>query len=165
VEDVMRTNVTAFPAETTIAELELVLAHNDNPRGQRVYPVIDANQRLLGVMTRYDLLEAVKKRRNGDALNFKLSDILAKAPVVAYPDEPLRFVVNRMASTGLTRFPVVKHDGGQELVGLIGLQDLLKAREFSVSEELDRERVLRLRIPASLQWRRSGSKPEPQKAD
>ena len=153
VADVMRTSVTAFPAETTIAELESALAHNDNPRGQRVYPVIDANKSVLGVMTRHDLLEKMNNLRNGEAQNVQLADMLANAPVVAYPDEPLRMVVNRMAATGLTLFPVVKQNGGQELLGLIGLQDLLKARELSVAEEHHRERVLRLRIPPSLRWR------------
>jgi CBS domain-containing protein len=153
VEDVMRTNVTAFPAETTMAELEQVLDHNDNPRGQRVYPVIDGGQRVLGVMTRRDLLKKMQTLREGESQSVRLSDMLANPPVVAYPDEPLRFVVNRMAATGLTRFPVVKHNGGQELVGLISLQDLLKAREFSVAEEQNRERVLRLRVPLSLRWR------------
>jgi chloride channel protein, CIC family len=153
VEDVMQTTITAFPGETTIAELEQILEHNENPRGQRVYPVIDSQQRVLGVMTRRDLLEKMKGLRKGDAENIQLSDMLTKLPVVAYPDEPLRFVVNRMAATGLTRFPVVKHNGGQELLGLISLQDLLKARELSVAEEHHRERVLRLRIPPSLRWR------------
>jgi chloride channel protein, CIC family len=153
VEDVMRTNVTAFPAETTLAELESVLAHNDNPRGQRIYPVIDGGQRVLGVVTRHDLLKSMETHRDSAARSVRLADMLANPPVVAYPDEPLRFVVNRMAATGLTRFPVVKHNGGQELVGLIGLQDLLKARELSVAEEQHRERVLRLRVPLSLRWR------------
>jgi CBS domain-containing protein len=153
VEDVMRTNVTAFPAETTIAELQKALDHNDNPRGQRVYPVINGDKRVLGVMTRRDLLETVQKLRNGEARNVQLCDLLTKPPVVAYPDEPLRLIVNRMAATGLTLFPVVKQNGGNELAGLIGLQDLLKARELSVAEEHHRERVLRLRIPPSLRWR------------
>jgi chloride channel protein, CIC family len=153
VEDVMRTNVTAFPAETTLGEMESVLAHNDNPRGQRVYPVIDATQHVLGVLTRHDIQKTVDKLRDGKAGNVRLSDMLAKPAVVAYPDEPLRMVVNRMAATGLTRFPVVRQNGGQELLGLIGLQDLLKARELSVVEEHHRERVLRLRIPSSLRWR------------
>ena len=153
VEDVMRTNITAFPAESTISELETALAHNDNPRGQRVYPVIDGDQRLLGVMTRYDLLEALERQRNGKGDNIQLSQVIAKAPVVAFPEEPLRMVVNRMASTGLTRFPVVTQNGGSRLVGLIGLQDLLKARELSVADEHHRERVLRLRVPPSLRWR------------
>jgi CBS domain-containing protein len=153
VEDVMRTNVTAFPAETTIAELQSALDHNDNPRGQRVYPVIDSNKRVLGVMTRHDLLETVQKLRNGEARNVQLCDLLTQPPVVAYPDEPLRLIVNRMAASGLTLFPVVKQNDGRELIGLIGLQDLLKARELSVAEEHHRERVLRLRIPPSLRWR------------
>jgi hypothetical protein len=58
-----------------------------------------------------------------------------------------------MAATGLTRFPVVTKNGGAKLVGLIGLQDLLKARELSVADEHHRERVLRLRLPPSLRWR------------
>jgi CBS domain-containing protein len=153
VEDVMRTNITAFPAESTISELETALAHNDHPRGQRVYPVIDGNQHLIGMMTRYDLLNALENERNGGKHNVQLSEVIVKAPVVAYPEEPLRIVVNRMAATGLTRFPVVTQNGGPKLVGLIGLQDLLKARELSVADEHHRERVLRLRVPPSLRWR------------
>jgi hypothetical protein len=38
-------------------------------------------------------------------------------------------------------------------VGLVALQDLLKARELSVADEQFRERVLRLRVPPSLRWR------------
>lgn len=153
VEDVMRTNVTAFPAETTIAELQNALDHNDNPRGQRVYPVIDGDKRVLGVMTRRDLLETMQQLRSSEARYVQLRDLLTQPPVVAYPDEPLRLIVNRMAASGLTLFPVVKQNDGKELIGLIGLQDLLKARELSVAEEHHRERVLRLRIPPSLRWR------------
>jgi predicted transcriptional regulator len=103
-------------------------------------------------MTRYDLLTAVEKQR-GDHGNIQLSQVVARAPVVAFPEEPLRMVVNRMASTGLTRFPVVTQTADSKLVGLIGLQDLLKARELSVADEHHRERVLRLRVPPSLRWR------------
>jgi CIC family chloride channel protein len=152
VEDVMRTNITALPSESTIAELETALAHNDNPRGQRVYPVIDGNQHLLGVMTRSDLLNALEGQRNGGH-NVQLAAVIAREPIVAYPGEPLRMVVNRMAATGLTRFPVVKPGSVPELLGLVALQDLLKARELSVADEQFRERVLRLRVPPSLRWR------------
>jgi CBS domain-containing protein len=159
VEDVMRTNITAFPAETTVAELQSVLERNETTRGQRVYPVIGPNQHLLGVMTRHDLLKIVGGLRDGDAHRVQLSEMITQPPIVAYPDEPLRLVVNRMAATGLTRFPVVKQNG-PELVGLIGLPDLLKAREFSVLQEQQRERVLRLRVPPSLRWRRVKEKDE-----
>lgn len=157
VEDVMQTNITVFPAETTLAELEQVLDRNDSPRGQRIYPVLDGNQRLLGVVTRHDLLNALQGLRNGDGRNIRLQDMLSGPAMVTYPEEPLRLVVNRMAATGITRFPVVKADGQQELLGLISLQDLLKAREFSVLQEQHRERVLRVRVPFSLRWRRFGA--------
>jgi CBS domain-containing protein len=63
----------------------------------------------------------------------------------AQSDEPLRAVVYRMAETGFTRFPVV--DEHQALVGMVSLDDLLKARNRNLQEERARERVLRLRMP------------------
>jgi H+/Cl- antiporter ClcA len=149
VEDVMRTNITALPAEATLAELDQVLTHNNNDRGQRLYPVINGERQVLGVITRGDLQKA---RHNGHPDGVRLSQIVKGEPVVAHPDEPLRIVVNRMAATSVTRFPVVERDGGNRLVGMIGLQDLLKARELSLAQELSRERILRLRLPLSLRW-------------
>jgi CIC family chloride channel protein len=153
VEDVMRTNITALPADVTIGELEHSIHSHETGKGQGVYPVIDREQQLVGVVTRHDLQNIAQKVRNGEAEEIRLLDIVTSKPVVAYPDEPLRMVVNRMAATGLTRFPVVKQDGAPELMGLIGLHDLLKARELSITTEHHRERVLRLRVPPSLQWR------------
>jgi CBS domain-containing protein len=149
VEDVMRTNITALPAEATLAELDQVLTHNNNDRGQRLYPVINGERQVLGVITRGDLQKA---RHNGHPDGVRLSQIVKGEPVVAHPDEPLRIVVNRMAATSVTRFPVVEREGGNRLVGMIGLQDLLKARELSLAQELSRERILRLRLPLSLRW-------------
>ena len=73
---------------------------------------------------------------------------MATEPVVAYPDEPLRVVVYRMAETGFTRFPVVDRGNEHKLVGVIGLQDLLSARTRNLADERDRERVLRVRVPS-----------------
>jgi chloride channel protein, CIC family len=69
-----------------------------------------------------------------------------RKPVVAYPDEPLRLVVFRMAETGLTRLPVIQSEDGQ-LAGMISLHDLLLARVRNLNEERHRERVLQLRLP------------------
>ena len=156
VEDVMRTNVTALPAETTIGDLERVLGSKQSTRGQRLYPVLAEGHHLLGVVTRSDLKKLmleVENRKNGNASE-RLADIVAGDPIVAYVNEPLRFVVNRMAATGITRFPVVKSGSDRELVGMIGLRDLLKARELTVEEEHRKERVLHLRLPPSLVRRR-----------
>jgi chloride channel protein, CIC family len=51
-----------------------------------------------------------------------------------------------MAETGYTRLPVVERSDPRKLVGMISLNDLLKARVRSLEEERLRERVLHLRL-------------------
>ena len=75
-------------------------------------------------------------------------------PVVAYPDEPLRVVVYRMAETGFTRLPVVARQDPRTLMGIISLSDLLKARAHHLEEERRRERVLQMRLLPPVRARR-----------
>jgi CBS domain-containing protein len=51
-----------------------------------------------------------------------------------------------MAETGLTSFPVVERGGERRLVGMISLEDLLKARTLNLDAERRRERVMRVRL-------------------
>jgi CBS domain-containing protein len=95
------------------------------------------------VVTRKQLLDLT----GSPIATFSLGDVL-REPVVAYPDEPLRIVVFRMAETGFTRLPVISRTDGQ-LVGMISLHDLLMARVRNLNEERHRERVLQLRLPFS----------------
>jgi CBS domain-containing protein len=74
-----------------------------------------------------------------------VADLVAP-PVVAYPDEPLRAVIYRMAQTGFARLPVVERANGQ-LVGLVTLRDLLKAISRHLESEQRRERVLAVPLP------------------
>jgi CBS domain-containing protein len=76
-----------------------------------------------------------------------LRAIASVDPVIAFADEPLRVVVYRMVESGFTRFPVVDRDDPKRLVGMVSLDDLLRARSRNLEEERARERVLRLRLP------------------
>lgn len=69
---------------------------------------------------------------------------LHRDPVVAYPGEPLRVIVYRMAETGRTTLPVINDPETRELLGVISLRDLLKARVRDLGEERTRERVLHI---------------------
>jgi H+/Cl- antiporter ClcA/predicted transcriptional regulator len=131
VREVMRTKVVGLAASTRLADLAHTL-HGDTARGQRLYPVLDG-ERLVGVVSRAVLLE----RAAATPLQ-TLGEAVAGPVVVAGPDEPLRVVVYRMAETGHTRLPVVSEAG---LVGLISLEDLLKARALNLDAERRRERV------------------------
>jgi len=139
VREVMRTQIVALPDEATIESLRDTLIREPAQRGQHLYPVIDGERRLKGVVTRKQLRELTEST---DA-RLSLGDVL-RTPVVANVDEPLRAVVFRMAETGFTRLPVVQ-DG--RLAGMVSLNDLLMARVRDLHEERTRERVLRLRLP------------------
>lgn len=140
VREVMRTNVVAFPAGRTVDELAATFRPDHTPRGQHLYPVIDDDRLIRGVITRRDM-KSVLDARSADV---RIGTLARENPVVADAAEPLRAVVYRMAETGFTRMPVV--DDGK-LVGMISLEDLLRARTRNLTEERTRERVLRIRLP------------------
>ncbi|MBZ5622454.1 MAG: CBS domain-containing protein, partial [Acidobacteriia bacterium] len=144
VREVMRTNVVVLPSKTTLAELPASLHADHERRGQLLYPVVDEHKTLRGVITRNSLLLKV---REGSSPARRLSDVATQNPVVAYAGEPLRAVVYRMAETGFTRFPVVDGEETPTLVGMVSLDDLLRARTRSLEEERHRERVLRIHLP------------------
>jgi H+/Cl- antiporter ClcA/predicted transcriptional regulator len=145
VREVMRTNIAALPADVKLDDLATSLRTSGGRGGQRLYPVVDKDHHLVGVVTRHNIQKAL--RESSDGPGARMADLVNPSPVVAYPDEPLRLVVYRMAETGLTRFPVVERGGHRKLVGMIALKDLLQARVRNLQEERRRERVLRTRIP------------------
>jgi len=110
---------------------------------QRLYPVVDGEGKLTGVVTRKDIHALEGSTRT-------LADVIKQKPVTAFPDEPLRVVVYRMAETGLTRMPVVDREKPRDLLGMISLNDLLQARTRNLEEERRRERILCLRFPIAL---------------
>jgi chloride channel protein, CIC family len=152
VHEVMRTNVAALRADMTLEALALSVK-TDHRRSQRLLPVVDAEGCLVGVLTRSDVRRALEEHVN-DRATIQLRQLARPNPVEAHPDEPLRVVVNRMADTGITRFPVVERghsDGsgsatGRRLLGIVALSDLLKARAHQLDEEYHREQVLQVRL-------------------
>ena len=141
--EVVRTNVVALSSDTTAAAArEIVSGSSRERRRQRLYPVVDRGQQLRGVVTRNELERWLRERPDVS----RLEEIVTPSVVVAYPDEPLRAIAYRMASTGLTRFPVVERGEDRTLIGMISLTDLLHGRTRTLEAERRRERLLSLRI-------------------
>ena len=163
--EAMRTNIVAFPAQVSLADLGEALK-TERKRGQYLYPVVGDDHALMGVLTRRDVQELLSKHSAGAAGSISLAEVVKPDPVVAYPDEPLRALAQRMAQTGITRFPVIERrierrkqprpglgaGGHGKLVGVIGLADLLKGRVLNLEAERHRERVLPIRIFFPLQF-------------
>jgi chloride channel protein, CIC family len=143
VREVMRTNVVVLPADVSVAEMQNSW-RTDHRHSQRLLPVVDGTGQLVGVVTRGDIREGIKE--HGDALLRRpLRELVRADTIVANPHESLRVVVYRMAEKGFTRMPVVDRATGKFL-GLVALDDLLKARGRHLEEERRRERPLHLRF-------------------
>jgi CBS domain-containing protein len=148
VREVMRTNVAALEATLPLRDLAASVRRDGTHSGQRLYPVVDADGRMIAIATRHDLGE-LAARQDGEAPSGTLGDIAQHHPTVAYADEPLTAVAYRMADSGFTRMPVVARDDHTRMLGIISLKDLLSARLSSLDEERVRERTLRVRTPFS----------------
>src|ERR1700676_1953109 len=143
VHEVMRTKVVVLPAASTLGEICPSL-RVDPRQEQRLLPVVNSEGQLVGLVTRGDISERLEQ--NGDAaLGWPIGDLVRTSAIEAYPDEPLRVVVYRMAEKGCTRMPVVERDT-KTFLGLVSLNDLLKARSRHLEEESRRERSLKFRL-------------------
>jgi H+/Cl- antiporter ClcA len=143
VREVMRTKVAVLPASAKLGEIWQSLRADDR-QDQRLLPVVGLDGELVGVVTRLDISERIE--RQGDAiLSSSLADLARKQAIETYPDEPLRVVVYRMAEKGVTRMPVVERST-RTFLGLVSLNDLLKARARHLEEERRRDRPLKFRF-------------------
>ncbi len=142
VREVMRTKVAVLAANSTLGEI----AHSlrvDPRQEQRLLPVVNAEGRLVGVVTRGDIRKQLET--SDAALGSPICDLVRTGTVEAYPDEPLRVVVYRMAEKGCSRMPVLER-ATRQFLGLVSLNDLLKARSRHLEEERRRERTLKFRL-------------------
>jgi H+/Cl- antiporter ClcA/CBS domain-containing protein len=138
-KEVMHPDVTVLPATASSDVLRTALQIDPKKGPQRLFPVVDESGRMVGVVTRVDLQRIV----DGGNGSEELLKVIRATPTVAHPDEPLRVIVHRMAHTGLTRFPVIERGNGQHFLGLIALDDLLRARALNLEAERRRERLFK----------------------
>ncbi|MGB0064653.1 MAG: chloride channel protein, partial [Terracidiphilus sp.] len=134
VAETMRTRVVVLPAGLNAEDARTWLGHgrsNDGQRGQRLYPVVDTESRLVGVMTRSDLAALGKCGAAARPV---------AAPVVAYPDETLRTAAERMATRRVFVLPVVERGSGK-VVGLLNAEDVLSGRARTHERENKQVRV------------------------
>jgi chloride channel protein, CIC family len=143
VREAMRPPLATLPVSTTVAEVAALMTSSLRRR-DRLYAVVEDEGRLAGVVTRSELEKWLAKPHPAASIR----DVMRRDPSVAYADEPLRAVAQRMAVTGLTSFPVVSR-ADRRVAGIITLADLLAGRRHALEAEQRRERVLSLPAPFS----------------
>ena len=135
VREVMDTDVYTVTPEHGVRDLYESLREGSAQRRQRLYPVLGADSRLLGVLPWSAVLAAKDRQRS-------VRDEMITDITYAHLDETLRAVADRMASLELSVLPVVDRDDPTRLDGLITQFDLLRARQKLLVEERHAERIL-----------------------
>ncbi|HXH02620.1 MAG TPA: CBS domain-containing protein [Candidatus Competibacteraceae bacterium] len=126
VADAMSDRPLTVSSDTPLAELTRLFDQHDF----NGIPVVDAQQRLLGFVTKLDLLKAF--RFTPEALippyaaimAQPVSTVMTTEPVCVTEDMPLTRVLELMVDLRTKSFPVVR---GERLVGIIAREDLLAA--------------------------------------
>ncbi|MHB1924939.1 MAG: CBS domain-containing protein, partial [Acidimicrobiales bacterium] len=132
-------------------EFRRVLETDPVIRRQRLYPVLDEAGRVQGVVGWTDLLTP-------SAQGQAIGAVMHGRPVVAFPDETLRSVADRMAEHQLGALPVVERSDSGVVLGVVTSFELLTARRRQLEEERHREASLYLPVYRPLRLpRRAGS--------
>jgi H+/Cl- antiporter ClcA len=142
VEGVMRTQIAKLTPDATLELVREALRVDESLGVQRLFPVQDADGNMIGVIPRWNLEQYLAGNRGPS-----LSPLIIDKPIIAYNDERLTTVVQRIASTGFTKMPVVQRSEPRKVVGVVSLSDLMKARLAAQDTEERRERVLHLSVP------------------
>jgi len=138
VNDIMSSAPKSVYTSTTIARLlELFDRHDFN-----AFPVTDAANELVGIVTKVDLLRVLRPPHEGDVgEGTRMSEMsvreIMRADVVSVDAEaPIEVAADAMVETGLRSIPVVLDRGGRpELVGMVSRGDVIRGFRFAMHDD------------------------------
>jgi CBS domain-containing protein len=132
--DAMTAQPTTIPSDTPLARIEEIFdRHQFN-----ALPVVDAEGRLLGVVTKLDALKAFRFTPDHmfppyeEIMATPASAIMTERVVTVSPRTPLTRVLETLVRTRSKSLPVVE-DG--KLVGVIAREDVLRSLKRAVAGE------------------------------
>lgn len=148
VSDVMDPDPPKIGADMTVADLSDRIAKLDPELSKRQAILIEGEGRLLGIISRGDIVRALEADPSGA---MPVSAAGTAQPILAFPDESLHGAVGKMLKHDIGRLPVVDSPDKKRILGYIGRADVLEARMRMHEEEERREKggLLKRRAPNS----------------
>jgi len=138
VKDVMTTDTRTAQVDMSIREVAVIMCFNKISG----MPVIDEDQRIVGIISEKDILHAMYPDMNQiveqgridfesleheykDVINYKVRDVMKKPVITAPADYPVLKAVSIMCVNSIRRIPIVDTD--QRLVGILSMGEVHKA--------------------------------------
>ncbi len=116
VGQLMQDAVTQCTARTDAATIAHLMTH----RNYGSLPVVDEEGTLIGIVTEYDLLQAMIDGR--DLRKILATELMSAHPLTVTEDQTLAQVADLFQDRYVTRVPVVRN---KKLVGILARRDLL----------------------------------------
>jgi len=120
--DVMTRKVETVTENMTLREVRNRILET----GHQGFPLVDGEGKLVGIISGRDVMEAIKRDKNLPAIAVAQREL-----IVAYPDETLDVVWERMGRHDIGRLPVVSRKDPKKLVGFLTKGDLIRFRSPS----------------------------------
>jgi CBS domain-containing protein len=122
VETVMTRQVVLILEDIPMSEVRAIAAQYD----YNGFPVVTPEGRLVGVITKGDLLRAASAAVTDPGVwNQPVSSWMTHGVLALRPKESLRTAVEHMVYSGFRSLPVI--DGGSRVVGIVSRDDLMTA--------------------------------------
>jgi H+/Cl- antiporter ClcA/predicted transcriptional regulator len=142
VRDHASTGVATIRSDETVEAALARVSGTPAERAHNGFPVVTADGRLVGVVTRRDLNDPTAPRSK------PVGEILKRPPVVIHPDNTLREAADHMVHEKVGRLPVIPRKGPPKVIGIITRSDLLEAHQTRLEAADIAERSIEL-----LPWR------------
>lgn len=127
VQDYMHRDVKTLTPTLTILEASKKIAEYK----YKVYPVINESGKILGVVTRYDVEDAIFQ---GNPTTMTLNKIMNPSPVVISANKDLYVAYFRLHTNNIDKLPVI--DKRKRLCGIISREDIHKAIDKQKKENI-----------------------------
>ena len=145
VSDVAAAPVVVVRADDTLEHVRTWMATHAEGSAHQGFPVVDDDDRLVGVVTRRDLLDA-------GVTSGTVRGVLKRPAAVVYDDSSLRDAADHMVRENVGRLPVVARDEPDRVIGIVTRSDVIAAHARRLEGERLREpryRLGRNRAPSS----------------
>jgi H+/Cl- antiporter ClcA len=111
----------SIPVDRRLGEVRAWLNSSEKGSNHQGYPVLDGEERLVGIVTRRDLLD---QAHDDSAV---VGALVRREPVTIFEDETLAEARDLMALVGVGRLAVLSREEPDRLIGMLSRSDILGA--------------------------------------
>ena len=137
VSDIAAAPVVVLKARDSCESVREWIAQRSAGSDHQGFPVVDGDERLIGVVTRRDLFDP-------DA-TATVQHLVRRSPAVVFGDSSLKAAIDHMVREGVGRLPVVSRTDAGRVVGILTRGDLVAVHARRI--EAERRSEPRYRVP------------------